>query len=176
MTVVFIASLIVGLLLGVRIMMFGVERPAASSHHDDGIRVRLAPPAIAAFAVVFGLLGYVLERVGAAASVAALVAVACGVLVAAVALWVVTRSARVVPEFDTVDPRYALQGQLALVVRPISAGEDGEIEIEVDSTRRVVRARTLGDESVGIGADVVIERIEDDVAYVEPWYQVEQRL
>lgn len=176
MTVVFIASLIVGLLLGVRIMMFGVERPAASSRHDERIRVRLAPPAIAAFAVVFGLLGYVLERFGAAPGVAALVAVVCGALVAAVALWVVTRSARVVPEFDTVDPRYALQGQLALVVRPISAAEDGEIEIEVDSTRRVVRARSVGDESVGIGADVVIERIEDDVAYVEPWHQVEQRL
>lgn len=177
MTVVYIASLILGLLLGVRIMMFGVERTGdALSDANAAIRVRLSTPAIAAFALVFGLLGYALERLGMAAALAVLAAIAGGMLAAIAAVWVVTRSARVVPEFDTVDPRYALQGQPALVVRPISAAEDGEIEFEIDSTRRTVRARTVGETSVGVGADVVIERIEDDVAYVEPWHQVEQRL
>lgn len=176
MTVVFIASLIVGLFLGVRVMMFGVERPGAHPSEGNAISVRLANPAIAAFALVFGLLGYLLTRVGLATGTAVVIAILCGLVAAALAVWVVSRSARVVPAFDAIDPRYALQGQLAQVVRPIGAGEEGEIEFEVDSARRVVRARSVGEESVGIGADVVIDRIEDDVAYVEPWHQVEQRL
>lgn len=176
MTVVFIASLIVGLFLGVRVMMFGVERPEGRPSEGRVISVGLASPAIAAFALVFGLVGYVLLRVGLATGPATIVGIVCGLLTAAVAVWGITRSARVVPAFDAIDPRYALQGQLAHVVRPIGAGDEGEIEFEVDSTRRVVRARSVGEESVGVGADVVIDRIEDDIAYVEPWHQVEQRL
>lgn len=176
MTAVFIVSLIVGLVLAVRIMMFGVERAGARPASGEGIRVRVAAPAIAAFGVTFGVLGYAFARLGWSVGAAVGAALVCGAIAAAVAAWIVTRSARVMPQFDAVDPRYVLQGQLAHVVRPISAAEEGEIEFEVDSARRVVRARSVGDESVGVGADVVIDRIEDDIAYVEPWHRVEQRL
>jgi membrane protein implicated in regulation of membrane protease activity len=39
-----------------------------------------------------------------------------------------------------------------------------------------LRARSLDDASVDEGTEVVIERIEGDLAYVEPWVQVEERL
>jgi hypothetical protein len=40
----------------------------------------------------------------------------------------------------------------------------------------VVRARGLDERALAIGTDVVIERIEDDLAYVEAWAEVEKRL
>jgi membrane protein implicated in regulation of membrane protease activity len=89
----------------------------------------------------------------------------------------VARWAKVVPEHDVDDPRYILQGHLARVVMPIDAhGAAGEIVFEVEREQRRLRARALDDSAVSAGTDVVIERIEDGIAYVEPWVQVEQRL
>ncbi len=176
MTGVFIASLIVGLGLGVRVMMFGVER-AAAAQGEARARVSLASPTLAAFAVVFGVLGYVLaRRAGMTTAAATIIAAVAGVVVALFAVALVRRTAKIVPEFDLTDPRYALQGHLARVVRPITAVHDGEIAFGSGADEQVVRARSVGDETLERGADVVIERIEDDVAYVEAWHEVEKRL
>jgi len=40
----------------------------------------------------------------------------------------------------------------------------------------VVSARSLGTTLIPTGSDVVIDRIEDGVAFVEEWSVVEQRL
>src|SRR5262245_45371799 len=61
MTVVFLASLIGGLLLAVRIMILGVERPPERSPTGER-SFRLSPPIIVAFMVVFGISGYLLVR------------------------------------------------------------------------------------------------------------------
>ena len=83
MTYLYLASFVVGLLLAVRIMIYGVERPRAD--HPAGERsFRVSPAVIVAFATLFGLVGYALARetaVGAAATCA--IATAVG-LVAAV--------------------------------------------------------------------------------------------
>jgi hypothetical protein len=138
--------------------------------------VRLALPAVAAFTFIFGVFGYALSRspVLGVPAVSA-IAVIAGLAAAAGTVWVITRTARVIPKYDILDPRYALQGQLAQVVRPISVAEEGAITFEDGDTIRTVRARSVSD-AVDVGMDVVIDRIEDDVAYVEPWYQVEKRL
>jgi hypothetical protein len=47
---------------------------------------------------------------------------------------------------------------------------------EIESEQRRLPARALDDVAVVEGTEVVIERIEDGIAYVEPWLQVEQRL
>ncbi len=172
----FVASLIVGLGLGVRVMMFGVERSTKTAQETPA-RVSIASPAVAAFAVVFGVLGYVLAKpVGMAAGTAAVIAALSGAVVALATVALVKRTARVIPEFDLTDPRYALQGHLARVVRPISATQDGEVAFESGGSEQVVRARSVGEATLDEGADVVIERIEDDVAYVEAWHEVEKRL
>ena len=62
------------------------------------------------------------------------------------------------------------------VVRPITAMQDGEIAFRSGADEQVVRARSVGEDTLERGADVVIERIEDDVAYVEAWHEVEKRL
>jgi len=176
MTFVFLASLIGGLLLAVRVMMLGVERPRGIDLTEQRT-FRISPQIAVAFAVVFGAAGYVLTRRSPVGLVpATLVAALLGVLASVAAARLVTRWWSVTPEHDVDDERYVLQGHLARVVKPIDSGRDGEVTFEMGSERRVLRARGLDGVIVALGIDVVIERIEGDIAYVEPWSEVEKRL
>lgn len=188
MTVLFLVAFVAGLLVAVRVMFFGIERPTHTAAPTDPPplvpRVRFSYAAVAAFAVVFGVVGYLLLRSGAASGLTLAIAVAAGVVAAALSVWGAAAWARVLPEHDVEDPRYVLQGHLARVTAPIGAGRDGEIVYEIGDERRTARARLVeesgdaapDDSSVAVGTEVVIERIDDDVAYVEPWQQVEKRL
>ena len=71
---------------------------------------------------------------------------------------------------------HEIQGQLAVVTRDITPSTDGEISYEYLGRREVVAARSLGVNAVRSGSDVVIDRIENGVAYVEEWAVVELRL
>ena len=128
-----------------------------------------------AFAVGFGVAGYSLSRAvsaGGALIAALLVGLAAGLLTR----WLVAKSASMPVEHDVDDERYVLQGHVARVVSSINAGSEGRITFDVGTERRTLRARSLDDTSVDEGTEVIIERIEGDLAYVEPWLQVEQRL
>jgi membrane protein implicated in regulation of membrane protease activity len=175
MTIFYLASLIGGLLLAVRVMIFGVERPR--EQHPSGERsVRLSPAIIAVFAVVFGVVGYVAARTGATSVAAIGIGVALAVVTSlATARWVKQWWA-ITPEHEIDDGRYVLQGHLATVTKPIVPDVDGEVVFEVEGERRVLRARNFEQGALAAGTDVVIERIEDDVAYVEAWQEVEKRL
>jgi hypothetical protein len=50
------------------------------------------------------------------------------------------------------------------------------ISLESSGHREVIPARGIDDQSMAVGTEVVIERIEDGVAYVEDWAAVEKRL
>ena len=187
MTALFLVSFIVGLLFAVRGMFFGIERPvrgASAGAQTATPGVHFSYAALAAFAVVFGVVGYLLLRSGVANAVAVAIALGAGVVAAALSAWGTAAWARVLPEHDVEDPRYVLQGHLARVTSPIAAGHDGEIVFELGDERRTVRARLVDDSGVAVqqessvivGTEVVIERIDDDVAYVELWQQVEKRL
>src|SRR5579859_7619996 len=108
MTPLFIASLILGLLLGVRIMLFGVERPREQSPSGER-SFRLSPPVLVAFLIVFGLTGYGVSR-QADVAWSLVIAVSAAGLCAATTARLVTRWWKVVPEHDVDDERYVLQG------------------------------------------------------------------
>jgi hypothetical protein len=65
---------------------------------------------------------------------------------------------------------------LAHVTAPIDATSPGRITVEVDGTRHGVSAVSVTGEAIDSGADVVIERIEEGIAFVESWTVVERRL
>ncbi|HEX7020045.1 MAG TPA: hypothetical protein VF159_08555 [Gemmatimonadaceae bacterium] len=175
MSIVFLVVFIAGLLLAVRIMMFGVERPRES--HPSGERsFSRAQPLISTFAIFVGLVGYVLIKRGTGAPAATIASAAVGGVACLIAARLVTSWWKVTPEHDVDDERYVLQGHLAEVVTPIASGGDGEVAFEYGGERRVLRARSIEPSALDRGAEVVIERIEDDVAYVEPWFEVEKRL
>ena len=175
MTVLYLSAFIGGLLLAVGVMLFGIEKRARLSTDAATAALRVYLPLLAAFAAGFGVAGYLAGRVTAAGT-AFLIAVVAGVLAALLMRWIVAKSAAMVPEHDTDDERYVLQGHIADVVAPIAPGAAGEISFEFGGARRSLRALSVDDASVAAGTEVVIERIEGDLAYVEPWVHVERRL
>ncbi|HXT18108.1 MAG TPA: hypothetical protein VN706_20935 [Gemmatimonadaceae bacterium] len=176
MTVVYLVCFIAGLLLGVRIMIAGVERPREDDPRGERT-FKLSPAVIAAFGTVFGLVGYLMTRRQPGSVVTGIIwAAGLAVIAAAVTAHLVRKWWAVTPEHEVDDERYVLQGHLARVTKSIGAGVDGEVAFEVGEQRRVLPARTIDDAILDAGADVVIERIENDVAYVESWAEVEKRL
>ena len=69
-----------------------------------------------------------------------------------------------------------IQGQPAVVTREISLAGPGEISYDHQGSEIRVTARSLDTRTLPAGAEVVIDRIEDGVAYVEEWAVVERRL
>lgn len=175
MTVLYLASFIGGLILAVRIMTHGVERPR--DEHPTGDRsFRLSPPVIVAFSMLFGAAGYLMTRGGVSQSFALPVAALLGGAGAIIAANLVRKWWTVVPEHDVDDERYVLQGHLARVTKSIGPDVDGEVAFEFGGDRRRLRARGSLGEAIAADTDVVIERVEADVAYVEAWADVEKRL
>jgi membrane protein implicated in regulation of membrane protease activity len=141
------------------------------------ISARFHLPAIAAFATVSGAVGYPLSRYtqlrpGWQLLIASLAGV--GALVAAVVLiarWALPSARRDVP-----DERYLLQGMLAQVTDPIDRRHAGRIELRMNGMVHAVQAVSVTGDSIDPGTEVVIERIEGETAFVEPWSVVERRL
>ena len=179
LTAIFFAALILGLLLAVRAMLLGVER-----HHvpfgtqvPSTPSVRFSTPVVSAFAFTFGAAGYLLTRPGRMGlATGTLVALLIGAIAGTLAVRVVRRAAAFVPEHDPDDPRYVLQGHVATVTAAIGPSTDGEITYVVEGARHTTPARGLDGATAEQGIEVVIERIEDGIAYVEPWVEVEKRL
>jgi hypothetical protein len=175
MVYLFLAAFIAGLLLAVRVMFFGAERRRIRS--ADAMPLRRSEPAVIAFLLMFGVAGYLLTRhdtlsAGAGTAVAALL----GLVWAAVVTRVAVATARLQPEHDPDDPRYALQGHVAFVSAAIPSEGEGRITFTEEGAERTVRARSIDDSAIAEGEEVCIERLDDDIAYVELWAIVEQRL
>ena len=180
MPYLFLAAFLAGLVLGVHVMMHGVERVQSTLPVKPGPDGRYpaspARPALAGFLTVFGFLGYFAHREREGIWVAGLVAALAGGLVGAwIAILIVTRWAIPSALADQPDERYLLMGHFGRVTASIGDAP-GAISYEVDGVAHTAVARALDGTTIAAGTDVVIERIEDGVAWVEPWSQVEQRI
>ncbi len=182
----FLASFIAGLALGVYAMLRGIERPPhglrteSVDHFGRAIaeaRRSLKAPTLGACTTAFGATGYLLTRyttLGAGVRLAlALLAGAAGIAgaILLIAKWIVPAA-----KHDVVDERFLLQGHPARVSAAIRDATDGEITYDIGGMQYAAKARSIDDVPVALGTDVIIERVEDGVAYVEPWVQVEQRI
>ncbi len=175
MSVVYLTSFLAGLLLAVRIMFFGAERRRVRS--ADAMPLRRSEPALAAFLVMFGMAGYLLTRPGRLSPLAGMgVAVALGMSWAVLVTRLAITMARTRPEHDPDDPRFVLQGQVAVVTAAIPAGGEGTIEYGDAEKARMLRARSIDEHAIDAGLEVCIERVDGDLASVELWAEVEARL
>jgi hypothetical protein len=175
MSYLFLIALFAGLLLGVRLMFFGAERRPVPARTD--LAMRRSEPAKGGFHVLFGISGDLLTRHGTMSTgTGTATALLLGIAWAGVVTRVAIATARVQPEHDPEDPRYVLQGHVALVTSDIPAGGEGVIGLQEGGVSRSLRARTIDDSGVPAGHEVCIERVDDEVAYVEPWAAVEARL
>lgn len=193
MSYLFLSTLLLGLILGVFAMLAGVERRGSGSSAEalaspivsreslaaasNATSARFHVPVIAAFATVFGVVGYPLSRYSTLqpawqlliASAAGAGAVAGAVVL--IARWAVPSARRDVP-----DERYLLQGRFARVTESIAQQRAGRIALEMGGTVHAVQAVSLTGDPIEPGTEVVIERIEGETAFVEPWSAVEGRL
>jgi hypothetical protein len=103
-------------------------------------------------------------------------ALLAGLLAGVLAATVVSRWAAYAVTHDRPDERFVLQGHVATIVRSESAGRSAEIEYRANGRRVVVPAHAIGNVSLVEGTDVVIDRLEAGVAFVEAWSQVEERI
>jgi hypothetical protein len=175
MPYLFLASFIGGLLLAVRIMFFGAERRRIRA--VDTLPLRRSEPAIASFLVMFGAAGYLLTRRGALSPLpGTAIAIGLGALWALLVTRLAIATARIKPEHDPDDPRYSLQGQVAFVTMAIPAGGEGTVTFADGIERRTFRARATDERAIDDGLEVCIERVENEIAFVEPWAVVEARL
>lgn len=175
MTYVFVGLVFVGLVAAVRVMLYGVERQRPAG--DPTPRSFSAAPAlIATFCVVAGIVGYSAIRMGLRPASIWVAAAGLGLIAAFAASRVIAAWWTVVPEHDVDDERYVLQGSLGRVVSAIGRDAAGQITLESSGHQQAVPARSIDDQALAVGTEVVIERIEDGVAYVEDWAAVEKRL
>jgi len=175
--ILFLASFIGGLVLAVFAMLHGVEYARRRRNRSQRPSAFFNLPAVAAFAVGFGAVGYPLaSRTILPAWAIVLIAIAGGALaitgmITLLAQWALRGLAA---PFSAEE--YEIQGQLAVVTREITPAGEGEISYDRLGKRELVPARSLGTKKLATGSEVVIDRIEDGVAFVEEWAVVEQRL
>jgi hypothetical protein len=176
------ASFLLGLLLGVRAMLHGVERPAKSRTPLDpnatqGRRFALNLPTAAGFATAFGLTGYLLARLtGLGVAVDVVIASVAGAAGAVGVLLLIAAWAIPAAKAEVTDERYLMQGALARVIGITDRGASGTVTYASGGASITTRATALDGTRLEVGSEVVIERIENGVAYVEPWARVEARL
>ena len=182
MSYLVLAAFLAGLVLSVHVMMHGVERDSSAPVRPStaaGYPASATRLVLAGFLSVFGLLGYLAHRNRDDLWPAGLLASIVGGLVGAwIGNIIVRRWAIPAAIADQPDERFVLMGHFGRVTAPIGAGEEhaGTITYDVDGVTHTAGARALDGTAIAAGTDVVIERIEDGVAWVEPWSQVEQRI
>lgn len=190
MIAVALAVLMIGLVLGVFAMLYGTERNvsvgsgAPKPHErtsDHNLAAEPSPlfnlASIAAFSVGFGLAGYFLARDTTwSIALQIVLALAAGGLALALQSLLIARWAIPGARADHVDERYLLQGTLARIVTEVPPGGQGSLHYELDGQQCDLPARELDGDAIPSGTEVVIDRVEAGVAYVELWSSVEQRL
>ena len=167
-----------GLVLGVYAMLYGTERLSA-----HGPAVEPSPlfnrATLAASCVGFGLSAYLLASRTLLSTplqlviALAIAAAAFGVQTLLLAKWAIP-GARA--EAQHIDERYALQGTLAQITTDVPEFGVGMLRYSLDDGTFELPARDINGNTMTAGTDVVIDRVESGVAFVESWSHVEERL
>jgi hypothetical protein len=182
MRYVFVGWLLLGLLLGVRAMLHGVERPAkpralAKAGAQPTRRFTLNLPTAAGFATIFGLTGYLLTRyTGLGIAPTCAIAFGAGLAGALGALLLVAAWAIPAAKAEVLDERFVMQGAFARVIGVSDRGTKGTVTYSSGGVTYTTPATALEGTHLEVGGEVVIERIEDGIAFVETWARVEARL
>lgn len=167
----------IGALTSVYAMLNGSVRLSQNSSTIKTPSAALNAPVVGGVLAVFGIVGYGLTAYSHISAMSALIVATF----AAVSTWigmtiVMAKWAFNGPVIDPHEEMEELQGTIATVTRPIVIGTPGEISYIFRGEHLNVPARNIGDDVIGVGAEVVIEKIENGVADVELWSLVEQRL
>lgn len=162
-----------GLAIAVYTMLHGVTAaPTARALTRIG---KISAPSVAAFAVVFGAIGYLcISHSTLSYPFVALLSLLGGAATIPLSAPLLARVAR--KRNDSSSTEATIEGHLARVISPVSESAAGEIEYQQDGRDVRRRALNLLTGTLAAGCDVVIDRIDAGIAYVEDWDSVEKRL
>jgi hypothetical protein len=173
--IVFLVAFIAGLVLAVIAMLNGVERTHPGKSRAPSPFFNL--PALAAFTTGFGAVGYPLaSRTQLPVWATLLIAIGSGAAAISGMITLLARWALRGASSGSLVDDHQIQGHLAVVTRDIASTVPGEIAYELLGRQVKVPAKTLSDKPLSAGAEVVIDRIENGVAFVEEWAVVERRI
>jgi membrane protein implicated in regulation of membrane protease activity len=169
----FLIVFMAGLGAAVYTMLLGVTpSPAARTTTKIGM---LTAPSVAAFAVIFGAVGYLCTtRTSLTPILIFVIALVAGVVTIPFSAPLLARLAR--SRKSSAGEDFDIEGQLATVVTPLSDGSPGDVTYNRDGRQVTQRALNLVPGALAAGHEVVIDRIENGIAYVEAWESVEKRL
>lgn len=173
LSVPFLLVFVAGLGVAVYSMLQGVT-PGPTA----GVATRvgtITAPSVAAFAVTFGAIGYLCTtRTSVSYPLVLVIALVGGgatIPLTAPLLAKLTRT-----RADDSSNELELEGQPARVMQTITESIPGEIAYEREGKEFRHRALNLIEGVLVPGRDVIIDRMEGGVAYVEDWDRVERRL
>ncbi|MCU0648605.1 MAG: hypothetical protein MUF00_11455 [Gemmatimonadaceae bacterium] len=175
MHVLYLVSLIGGLLAAVYAMLYGMHRRAAvpGAPRLPGRTALLNWTVPAAALIGFGAVGAIAQRVANNA----LPFAGLGAALTAALQVVLSRWALTAPEAVEDQLEHRLQGHPARVTSAIAANGVGRIRFEFDGAEQDAPARAIDAVAIDAGDDVVIDRRADDgTIIVERWATVETRL
>lgn len=166
----------VGLLVTVYAMLNGTVRMRTPGMIEPP-RAAFNAPVIGAALIVFGAVGYPVAKYSQMGTIATLVIALAG----AAAGWtgmgiLMAKWALRGPLSDPHEDLEELQGTIAMVTRAITPGAPGQISYSFRGQPLLADARCITGEPIDAGTEVVIERVENGMADVEPWSAVEQRI
>lgn len=177
MSMLWSLAIVAGLLILVYLMIAGVPRVEDGRGIPAGSAPRTILPMLGAMCTGGGVAGYLSGRspaLGAGVRTAIVLGAALGAAVAA--RWLV-RVAFAAPSADPEDdPRYRYQGHVARMTQAITTDARGRVVFEIDGQHFDLAAQSIDGATIAAGTEVVIERIDDDLATVERWAVVEERL
>ena len=179
--------LLSGLVLGVFAMLYGTERHVHSriapherqSEHDPASEpsplFNLA--SIAAFTFGFGLTAYLItSHTSLPMAVQVVIAGVAGALAMTVQSVLIARWAIPSARAEQIDGRYLLQGTIGRTTSAIPTDGVGQMMYILDGESYTLPARNMDPSAVCDNTEVVIDRVEGGVAFVELWTRVESRL
>jgi len=180
--VVFLATFVAGLGLAVYSMLHGVERsrkPRKTESSRTPTQKRpsaiLNAPAGSAFGIVLGATGYIFVT-RTTVGLWTIFAIAFVIAAAATVGMMVLMSKWALPYSGLESFDELIQGQLARVTRTISATGTGEISFDADGVQHTFAAQSINGVEIPSDVEVVIDTVENGIARVEPWSEVEARL
>jgi membrane protein implicated in regulation of membrane protease activity len=177
MSVLWSLLVIAGLLVLVYLMIAGVPRPHLSAGSPAPNTPRLFLPVLGAFSTSAGIVGYLTERSSYLTGPSRWATVGLSGLVAALLVtWLVVRVFATPSADPADDPRYHFQGHVARVSESILPDRLGRVVFEADGRHFELQAHSTDNTLLPVNTEVVIEEIDGEVATVERWTVVEQRL
>lgn len=166
-----------GLLVLVYLMVVGVPHSETRGEGTPAGRPRTGLPMLGAFSTGVGLAGYASMVFPEMAQVPrTIVVVSIAALFALGTRWLVVKAFTEPPPDPEDDPRYRYQGHVARLTQPITREHPGRLVFEAGGRHFDLAAQSIDGMPVAQNEEVVIERIDDDLATVELWTTVEQRL